>query len=135
MPSFEELEVDWPWDDEFPLAQAIRVGDLIFLSGQIAVDRNGNIVGSNDLKAQARQCFENMKSVLACAGAKLTNVVRLTTYFTVDLTDIQATKSYWEVRKEYFGDHRLTSTGVQVKSLIYPSLLLEVDAIAVLPKK
>ena len=133
MSSFEELDPGWTWDDDFPLAQAIRVGGSIFLSGQCALDENGNVVGKGDLKAQARQCFENMAVVLARAGAKLTDVVRLTTYFTADLSDMATTKAYWEVRRQYFGNHRLASTGVQVKALIYPALLLEVDAIAVLP--
>lgn len=128
-----EVEVDWTWDDDWPLAQAVQVGELLFLSGQVAIDRDGNVVGKNNLQAQTRQIFENMKTVLAAAGADLTDVVRLTSYFSVDLT-LDLTREYWEVRKEYFGSHRPASTGMQVKALLYPSLMLEVDAIAVVPR-
>ena len=128
----EEIHADWGWDDDFPLSQAVRIGNTIYLSGQIAVDEQGRVVGEGDITAQSRQCFENMKAVLAKAGAKLTDVVRLTTFFTADLGDMEMTKAYWKVRREYFGDHRPASTGLQVKALIYPSLLLEIDAIAVI---
>jgi 2-iminobutanoate/2-iminopropanoate deaminase len=131
MANHQEFEVGWQWDDDMPLAQVVRVGDLLFLSGQVAVDSRGGIIGENDLEAQSRQIFENMKAVLAAAGAELTDIVRLTTYFSIDLTE-EVTRTYWKVRKEYFGDHRPASTGMQVKALIYPALMLEVDAIAAL---
>lgn len=133
MSAYSEIDVGWKWDDDFPLSQIVRVGDLLYLSGQVAVDNEGNVVGENDLAAQSRQIFENMKTVLASAGADFSHVFRLTTYFSIDLTE-EATKAYWNVRKEYFGRHRPASTGVQVNALIYPSLMLEVDAIAVLPR-
>lgn len=133
MSHIEEVDVDWPWDDGFALAQAVKVGDTIYLAGQVALDRQGRVIGENDLQAQARQIFENMRTVLNKAGANFSDVVRLTNYFTGELSE-ESNRAYWKVRQEYFGNHRPASTGVQVKSLIYPTLLLEVDAIAVLPK-
>jgi enamine deaminase RidA (YjgF/YER057c/UK114 family) len=125
------VPVDFEWDREMPLSQAVRAGNTIYLAGQVSLDRHGEVVGANDLAAQTRQIFENVRTVLAAAGANLTDIARLTNYFTVDLTP-ENTRAYWAVRKEYFGDHRPASTGLQVKSLIYPSLLLEVDVIAVI---
>lgn len=133
MTQMQFIDGGFAWDDDFPLSQAVRVGNTLYLAGQVAIDREGRVVGEGDIVAQSRQCFENMREVLAEAGATFRDVVRLTTYFTADLSDIAATRAYWSVRKEYFGDHRPASTGLQVKGLIYPSLLLEVDAIAVIP--
>lgn len=131
--AMELIDGPFGWDDDFPLSQAVKVGNVLYLAGQVAIDRDGRVVGEGDIVAQSRQCFENMKLVLAEAGATFRDVVRLTTYFTADLSDIKATRAYWQVRKDYFGDHRPASTGLQVKGLIYPSLLLEIDAIAVIP--
>lgn len=129
----QEIEVGWTWDDDWPLAQAVRAGDFLLLSGQVAIGRDGKVVGENDIQAQARQIFENMKTVLEAAGARFTDVVRLTTYFSTELT-LEMTHDYWNVRRAYFGSHRPASTGMQVKALLYPSLMLEVDAIVYLPR-
>ena len=128
-----ELDPGWAWDADFPLAQGMKVGEFLFLSGQVAFDSDGNVVGENDLRAQTRRVFDNIKSILEQGGASFTDVVRLTTYFTVDITDHAAVKDYFDVRLEYFGDHRPCSTGVQVSGLVDPKLLLEVEAIAMLP--
>src|SRR5262249_54007289 len=61
MSHIEEIEVGWSWDDDFPLAQGVRVGDTVYLAGQVAVDPQGRVVGPNDLTAQSRQIFENMR--------------------------------------------------------------------------
>ncbi len=121
------------WDDDFPLSPGVKAGSMLFVSGQIALDSDGNVVGKDDLVAQTRKCFENMKEVVEAAGAKLTDIVKLTTFFTVDITDPSVVSTYFDVRREFLGKHKPASSGVQVKSLMYPSLLLEMDAIAVLP--
>jgi 2-iminobutanoate/2-iminopropanoate deaminase len=116
-----------------PLSQGVTVGSFIYLSGKVAIDENGKVVGPGDLVAQTRKCFENIRDSLALAGASLTDLVKLTTYFTVDITDPGVTKAYWRVREEFLGSHKPASTGVRVHSLIRPDLLLEIDAVAVLP--
>lgn len=133
MADLEYFRPDWEWDRDFPLTQMIRTGDYLWLSGQVAFDEQGQIVGAGDLPAQARQVFSNMQQVLAMVGCDLTSVVRLTNYFTVPLNDIAVTKRYWEVRNEFFGNHRPASTGMQVAALMTPEMLLEVDAIAYAP--
>jgi enamine deaminase RidA (YjgF/YER057c/UK114 family) len=126
-----EITVDWSWDDESGYAQAIEAGGLLFISGQAALDADGRVVGENDLAAQTRKCFENMRELLDLAGAGFKDVVQLTTYFTIDITDSSVRRAYWQVRQEFFGSHKPTSTGMQIRALLYPSLLLEVAAIAV----
>ena len=127
------VEKDWRRDDEFPGCQIVKVGDLLFLSGIVAVDEDGKIVGNGDLQAQARQIFTNMRRVLGLVGCDLTSVVRLTTYIATSLAEPAVTHRYWDVRREFFGNHRPATTGVQVAGLASPDMLIEVDAIAYAP--
>ena len=133
MAAMTELDPGWDWDADFPLSQGMKLGNFVFLSGQIAFDSDGNVIGEIDLGAQTRCVFENIKGILQQGGATLTDVVKLTTYFTVDITDHAAVQDYFDVRREFFGDHRPCSTGVQVSALVDSKLLLEVEAIAHLP--
>src|SRR5262249_16610762 len=123
------IDPGWTWDENFPLSQGLRVRNLIFLSGEVAVDSEGNIVGKGDLKAQTRQVFENIKTILGKAGATFDNVVKMTTYLT---TDIRNYEDYFAVRREYFKGVNPASTGVQVAALAFAGLMLEVEVIAYL---
>lgn len=109
----------------------VKVGNLMFLAGQVALDGEGNVVGAGDMKAQLRQVLENMKSVLASQGADFSNVVK-TNIFT---TDIEAFRGAASVRREYFGDHPPASTLVQIERLARPVFLVEIEAIAVAPEE
>jgi 2-iminobutanoate/2-iminopropanoate deaminase len=129
-----EIVVKTPRYEGTPMTQGVKVGNFIYLSGKTALDENGNVVGPGDLVAQTRKCFESIRDVLALAGASLTDIVKLTTYFTVDITDPSVTRAYWGVRQEFLGPHKPASTGLRVHSLIKPELLLEIDAVAVLPE-
>ena len=133
MAHITQLEPKFSWDDNTPLTQGVKVGNLIYLSGQVALDRDGNVVGKDDLVAQTRKCFENIRDVLQLAGASLSDLVKLTTYFTVDIADPAVTRTYWNVREEFLGSHKPASAGLRVQSLIYRELLLEIDAVAILP--
>ncbi|MEV5012875.1 MULTISPECIES: RidA family protein [unclassified Streptomyces] len=132
MTNLDFVQSDWNWGKDYPMSQLVKAGDYLWLSGQIAFDHEGKIVGPDDLLAQARQVFTNMKHVLGRVGCELTDVVRLTNYFATPM-DYEMTKSYWTVRREFFGDHRPASTGVQVAALMTPDLMLEVDAIVYAP--
>jgi enamine deaminase RidA (YjgF/YER057c/UK114 family) len=114
-----------------PPAPAVRSGNLVFLSGQIALDEEGNLVGIDDPVAQANRCFLNIQGILARVGGTMADIVKLTTYFTREL-DVKLTQDYWAVRKSFFGAYKPASTGVQVKALIYPACLIEIEAVAVL---
>ena len=98
----------------------------IFIAGQLARDRHGNVVGKGDMRAQIRQVGENLKAALAAAGATLNDLVKTTTY----VTDIDEFFKHVDIRMEYFGALP-TSTTVEVRRLAHPDLLVEIDAIAV----
>lgn len=98
----------------------------IFVSGQLARDGAGNVVGAHDMRAQLRQVGENIKAALAAAGATLADIVKTNTY----VTDIEEFFKHVDVRMEYFGALP-TSTTVEVRKLAHPDLLVEVEAIAV----
>ena len=115
-------------EGEIRFAQAVRIGDVVYTAGQVAWDKNGEIVGKGDLLAQSRQVFKNLQEVLELAGASLNDVVQLTQYF-MDMTDIHA---YRQARREAIPGVTCLTTGVQVARLTQPDLLLEVEAMAVL---
>jgi len=125
--------LDWPWYKRIPNAvNAIRAGNLLFLSGCSAIDREGNLVGPGDIAAQTRQAMENMKAALEAAGASFKNVVHMDTFY----ADPRLSQQMIEVRSSYFGpDNPYTTTGVQVAGFGRPGLLVEMDAIAVLDDK
>jgi 2-iminobutanoate/2-iminopropanoate deaminase len=99
---------------------------LIFVSGQLARDKDGGIVGHGDMRAQLRQTLENLKAALEAAGASLADLVRTNTY----VTDIDEYFKHTDVRMEYYGHAMPTSTTVEVRRLSQPELMVEVDAIA-----
>jgi enamine deaminase RidA (YjgF/YER057c/UK114 family) len=98
----------------------------IFVSGQLARDRDGNVVGAGDMRAQIRQVGENIKAALAAAGATLADIVKSNTY----VTDIEEYFKHIDVRMEYFGALP-TSTTVEVRRLAHPDLVVEMEVIAV----
>ena len=134
MSKMQHIDPGWNWDKDFPLSQGIRTGNLVFLSGQVPFDGDGNVVGAGSLGAQTRQVFENIRGILQEAGAGFQDVVKMTTFFTVDITDHDKVSEYFEVRREFFGSHKPCSTGVQVTALVDPDLMLEVEVVALLPE-
>jgi enamine deaminase RidA (YjgF/YER057c/UK114 family) len=102
----------------------------VYISGQVALDADGQVVGVGDLKTQARVVFEHLEAALRAAGAGWNDVVRLNTY----LTDIGGLATVREVRERFFGSEEAPgSTLVEVSRLFHPDFLIEVDAIAVVP--
>ena len=108
---------------------AVRAGDLLFVSGCVALDADGNLVGEGDVVAQTRQVFENIGLCLSAAGASFDDVVKVTTF----LTDIGDRAAVNLVRQEVFGGARPASTLVEVSALVLPEFLIEVEAVAVVP--
>jgi enamine deaminase RidA (YjgF/YER057c/UK114 family) len=110
----------------------IGTGRLAAISGQVALDADGKVVGAGDPGAQARQVFENLRRCLAAAGATFDQVVKLT-YYVTDIGHLPAVRA---ARDECLGGARLpASTAVQVAALFRPELLLEVEAFALLPEE
>ena len=110
-------------------ADAVRAGDLLFVSGVVPVDGEGKLVGGDDVVAQAERVFENIGSVLAAAGASARDVVKVTVY----LMDIDDRPKINPVRQRFFGETRPASTLVEISKLAIPGARLEVEAVAVLP--
>jgi 2-iminobutanoate/2-iminopropanoate deaminase len=108
---------------------AVRAGDLLFVSGFVPVDGEGRLVGGDDVVAQARQVFANLGAVLSAAGATFADVVKVTVY----LTDIADRVRINPVRQEVFGDARPASTLVEVSALAVPGAKLEIEAVALIP--
>jgi 2-iminobutanoate/2-iminopropanoate deaminase len=98
----------------------------IYISGQIAYDREGNVVGAGDMKAQAEQVFKNLEAALTAAGARFSDVVKMNSY----ITDMSKAPAVREVRARYFGEAVPASTFVQVAGLVRPELMLEIEVIA-----
>ena len=98
----------------------VEARKTIFVSGQLARDAKGEIVGKGDMRAQIRQTGENIRAALAAAGATLNDVVKTNTY----VTDIEEFFKHTDVRMEYFGALP-TSTTVEVRRLAHPDLLVE----------
>ena len=107
---------------------AVRGGDLLFVSGIVPVDENRDLVGGDDVVAQARAVFANMRDVLAAAGCTFADVVKITVF----LTDIADRPHVNPVRQEVFGETRPASTLVEVPALVIPGARIEVEAIAVI---
>jgi enamine deaminase RidA (YjgF/YER057c/UK114 family) len=105
-------------------------GRTIYLSGQIAVDRNGKLVGEGDIRAQAQQVFENLKAGLEAVGADFSHMVKLNFYL-LDASQIQVVR---EVRDQYVNRQSPpASTAVEIRNFVREGLLIEIDAVAVTP--
>jgi enamine deaminase RidA (YjgF/YER057c/UK114 family) len=121
---------DLPTPASYTQVVAARGTRMVFVAGQVADDAEGRLVAAGDLAAQARQAFANVGRALAAAGARPTDVARITIYVVGHrheyLADISA------ARIAVFGDHKPADTIVGVETLAEPGYLIEVEAIAVL---
>lgn len=111
------------------MSQAVRCGDWITVSGQVAL-RDGQVVGVGDAQAQADQCFANIAAALQSAGAGLEHVINLRCY----LTSKAAYGGYAAVKNALFVDNPPASTAVIIAELLLPDLLMEVEAVAYAPQ-
>lgn len=113
----------------FGYAHAIQIDKTIYISGQIPLDQEMNVVGKNDIAAQTELAYENLKKVIEEAGGTMTNIVMLNIY----CTDIEAfDKETRHLRKKYFGNYYPAVTAVEVKRLYRPDFMIEMEAVAVL---
>jgi len=104
-------------------------GATVYISGQVPVDANGDLVGEGDFAAQARQVFSNLRLALRAVGGDFSNVARMTTYVVNYTPELR--EALGAARSEAMGDARAASTLVGVQALAVPGYLIEVEAIAV----
>jgi 2-iminobutanoate/2-iminopropanoate deaminase len=130
MPKIEKFCANGVFDPP-TYSQGVRVTEaqtVLFLSGQVAYDKDGAVAHRGDFKAQAREAFRAIKALVEAQGGTLDSVVKLNTY----VTDIRYRADLVPVREEFFGKKGPASTLVQVSALAHPDWLIEVEAIAVL---
>lgn len=125
----EEYRVETLGEPLSHYTDAVRADGLLFVSGLVAVDGEGRLVGGDDVVAQARHVFENLRLVLAAGGCGFEDVVKVTIF----LTDVDDRASINPVRQEVFGETRPASTLVEVSRLAVPGARIEVEAVAVVP--
>jgi reactive intermediate/imine deaminase len=113
--------------EPFRLSQGYRVGDLLFISGQAAIDGTGELVGVGNFDIQAEQVFANLERVLQAGGSSLANVFKVTIF----LRDMSNFSKIVELRGRYFTPPYPADTIVEVSSLYSPEALIEIEAIAV----
>ena len=116
------------WEDIVGYSRAVRVGNIIEVAGTTAVDESGQVVGPNDPYQQARFVFSKIEKALVAAGATLKDVVRTRTF----VTDITCWEEVGRAHGECFRDVRPAATMVEVRALINPELLVEIEVTAIL---
>jgi 2-iminobutanoate/2-iminopropanoate deaminase len=127
--SRREIRVDGLAEPISHFTDAVQAGGLLFVSGIVAVDGEGRLVGGEDVVAQTRQIFENMRAVLTAAGCGFDDVVKVTVF----LTDVDDRPLINPVRQEVFGASRPASTLVEVSRLAVEGAKVEVEAVALVP--
>lgn len=121
----------WQPFGPFSLAAVQGEGRIVHLKGQVALNAAGGMVGKGDMRRQVKQVLENIRAVLAGCGGEMRDVISLTQY----TTDIGAFMLAGDVRKEYFTEPYPVATTVQIARLYDPALLVEIAAVAEVPRE
>ena len=127
MPERQLISSGSPFEGVFGFSRAVRVGDRVFVSGTVAWNEAGELVGAGDMYAQAKQAIGNIEAALREAGASLSDVVRTRIF----VTDIRRFEEVARAHSEAFGEVRPAATLVAVSALAVPELLVEIEADAV----
>lgn len=116
------------WEDIVGYSRAVKIGNLIEITGTVAVDENNNLVGKDDAYAQTKFIIEKIEGVLKRAGASLQDVVRTRMF----VTDIARWEEYGKAHGEFFGQVKPCTSMIEVKGLIDPDYLIEIEASAII---
>src|SRR3954468_4374618 len=119
-------QVAAPLKGHYSNAVRVSAGPLLFISGQVAIDKAGKVVGKGDLRAQAEQVLENIRLILKANRADMRDVVKVIVY----VTDIRAFHDIADIRLRYFPQNGPSSTIVEVSALALPDLMIEISAVA-----
>ncbi len=124
----EAKSLSMPWENEYGYSQAVKVGDTIYLSGQVSHEDEGNVLGEGDMEVQMRAAYANVEKVLAQYGASMENVVDEMLF----VTDMDAAfGARVKMKQEVFaGSPVLASTIVQIQRLAFPQLMIEIRCVA-----
>ena len=125
----EEIRVESLAEPMSHFKDAVRAGGFLHVSGVIAVDGEGNLVGGDDVVAQTRQVLENMRAILEAGGCGFEDVVKVTIF----LTDVDDRPLINPLRQEAFGSARPASTLVEVSRLVLPEAKVEIECVALVP--
>jgi len=120
----------WAPFGAFSMAVVQGDGRIVHLKGQVALDKDGRVVGAADMRAQVRQTLGNIRDVLAAMGGQMQDVISLVHY----ATDIDAFMQAGDIRETFFAEPYPVTTTVQVERLYRPELLIEIAAIAEIPR-
>lgn len=115
-------------------SEGVRAGNLLYTAGQVGLDENNKVV-KGGLKEQTRQAFKNLKAVIEEAGGRMENIVHLMVFLAdknSGKTLAQDFEPYFEVKNEFLPNSNPAATGVRIKELFYPELLIEIQAVAAL---
>ncbi len=119
------------WEAQVGYSRAVRIGNIVEVSGTTAVNEQGQVIGDNDPYEQARYALAKIERALAEAGATMHDVIRTRIY----VTNMQFWEEIGRAHGEYFKEIRPAATMVEVKALIRPDLFVEIEATAVLQRK
>jgi 2-iminobutanoate/2-iminopropanoate deaminase len=123
----ERVSTDPDPYEPYRISQAMRVGDLLFVSGQAAIDKHGQLVGVGNFDAQAEQAFQNLARVLEAGGSTQRDIAKVTIF----LTDMGNFPKIVELRGKWFSEPYPADTIIQVAALALPELEIEIEAVAV----
>ena len=126
----DTLATGTPWEPRVGYSRVVRVGPFIAVSGTTATDADGRVVGEGDAHAQARQALRNLQTALEAMGARLEHVVRTRMF----VTDISRWDEVGRAHGEFFGAIRPATSMVEVRRLIDPAMLVEIEADAIVPE-
>jgi enamine deaminase RidA (YjgF/YER057c/UK114 family) len=116
------------WEEIVGYSRAVKVGNIIEITGTVAVDNNNNVVGKDNAYEQAKFILQKIEKVLQRAGASLKDVVRTRMF----VTDISRWEEYGKAHGEFFKDIRPCTSMIEVKGLIAPDYLIEIEATAII---
>jgi enamine deaminase RidA (YjgF/YER057c/UK114 family) len=116
------------WEDIVGYSRAVKIGNIVEVTGTVAVDENSLLIGKNDAYAQTKYIIEKIERVLQKAGSSLKDVVRTRMF----VTDITRWEEYGKAHGEFFGQVKPCTSMIEVKGLIDPGYLIEIEATAII---